>query len=200
MKASLHASFATLTGSVVLLLSASAFAAGEPCLNDTDCPGTECGSEVCNWNKPLENPANPDKPYTCNPAGTDPKGKDGWCSDNSADYCKCKALGATCTSNFFYCSFTRPQDAPAGSTGGAGTGGAGTGGGGASTGGGGTTSTGGTTAGTGGSGAATGGSAAAPAPAADEGGCSVSAPRGGSSVALGLGLLGLGYALARRRR
>lgn len=213
MKASLRASLSTLLGSAVLLLAATSFADGEDCLNDTDCPGTECGSAVCNWNKPKLNPADPNKPYTCNPAGTDAKGHDGWCSDHNNDFCKCKALGATCSANNFYCTFTKPADAPAGSAGGAGsTGGASTGG--ASTGG--ATGTAGTsvigTAGTApaGTGGATGtagttstgtaGTATAPA-AEDDGGCSVRTPAGTrGGAALGVGLLGLGYALLRRRR
>jgi MYXO-CTERM domain-containing protein len=212
MKASLRTSLSTLIGSAVLLLAATSFADGEDCLNDTDCPGSECGSAVCNWNKAKPNPTNPDKPYTCNPAGTDPKGKDGWCSDRNSDFCKCKALGATCSSNTFYCTFTKPEDAPPGaaggsaSTGGASTGGASTGG---STGTAGSSvigtagtapaGTGGTTGTAGTASTGTAGTKAAPA-AEDEGGCSVSAPAGKSGAALGLGLLGMGYALLRRRR
>jgi MYXO-CTERM domain-containing protein len=198
MKASLRASFAPLIGSVVLLLSATSLAAGEPCINDIDCPGggDVCGGEVCNWNKPQG-----DK-FTCNAAGTDPKKSDGWCT-TTAD-CKCRDEGATC--KIPYCTFTLAADAPptgaggGGSTGGnasTGGGGAATGGGGASTGTAGTTSTG--TAGTASTGTA--GTTSAPPPAADEGGCSVAVPAGKSSgLAFGLGLLGLGYALVRRRR
>jgi MYXO-CTERM domain-containing protein len=208
MKASLRASLSTLLGSAVLLLAATSFAEGEGCLNDTDCPGAECGGEVCNWNKPLASPADPNKPYTCNPAGTSPKGSDGWCSDHNADFCKCKALGAKCSPTV-YCSFTKPSDAPAGAAGGAAsTGGASTGG--ASTGTAGTSvigTAGSAPAGTGGStgtagttSTGTAGTSTAPA-AEDEGGCSVRTPAGkGGGAALGLGLLGLGYALLRRRR
>ena len=190
MKALLRASFASLVGSVALLSAPAAFAVGEDCLNDTDCPGTECGTDVCSWNMPKTNPTNPDKPYTCVAVGTDPmasKGKEGWCSDKNSDFCKCKAQGATCSSNIFYCTFVKPSDAPAGS-GGSGSGGTSVGTAGTTT----TTPTAGTSA--------TGGSSSAPA-AAEEGGCSVSAPgRVNTGIAAGVALLGLGVAFARRRR
>lgn len=205
MKALLRASLASLVGSAALFSSSLALAMGENCLNDTDCPGAECGGEVCNWN--LTNPvANIDKPYTCNPAGTDPKGKDGWCSDKDSNFCKCKAQGATCGTNFFYCSFTKPSDAPAGG------GGSGSGGSGSSTAGtgsataGSSSATAGSSSATAGSssttaGSSSGGSGSTPAPAAaDEGGCSVSAP-GRSNTGLALGALAaLGLVLSRRRR
>ena len=187
MKASLRRSVATLVGSVTLLLAPAAFAQ-DACLNDTDCPGggAVCGGDVCNWNKPLPTPlADPNKPYTCNPAGTDPKGMDGWCSDANAAFCKCQGMGAKCSG--VWCTFTKPSDAPP-ATGGGGTGAGGM-----------------PTAGTATGGAATGGTATAgtgtTAPPAEEGGCSVSVPgRTGTGTALGLGLLGLGLVLARRRR
>ena len=195
MKASLRASFAALASSVALLVASTALAEGEACFNDDDCPGTACGDSVCNWSKSAAVPDG-DKRFYCNPAGSQPKGNDGWCTDDTD--CKCKAQGATCGgSNHPYCTFTKASDAPAGggTAGAASTGGSATGGTPASAG---TTSTAGTatTAGT----TSSGGTGAAPAPA-DEGGCSVSAPRAsGSGVAFGLGLLGLGYVLARRRR
>jgi MYXO-CTERM domain-containing protein len=177
MKASLRRSVATLVGSVTLLLAPAAFAQ-DACLNDTDCPGggAVCGGDVCNWNKPLPAPlADPNKPYTCNPAGTDAKGMDGWCSDASAAFCKCQAQGAKCSG--VWCTFTKPEDAPP-ATGGGGMAAGGMAAGGMATGGTGTT-----------------------APPAEEGGCSVSAPGStGTGAALSLGLLGLGLAFARRRR
>jgi len=193
MKASLRASFAALASSVALLVASTALAEGEACFNDDDCPGTACGDSVCNWSKSAAVPDG-DKRFYCNPAGSQPKGNDGWCTDDTD--CKCKAQGATCGPGP-YCTFTKASDAPAGggTAGAASTGGSATGGTPASAG---TTSTAGTatTAGT----TSSGGTGAAPAPA-DEGGCSVSAPRAsGSGVAFGLGLLGLGYVLARRRR
>jgi hypothetical protein len=63
---------------------------------------------VCNWTKPSEI-GTPDKPYTCNPAGTSPKSMDGWCTSDAN--CKCLGLGAKCVG--VYCSFTKPTDAPA---------------------------------------------------------------------------------------
>ena len=79
------------------------------CFNDTDCPDQACGGDVCNW--ALISPyGTPDRPYTCNPAGTDPKGRDGWCT--SDENCKCYAQGARCLAP--YCTFTHPGDAPGG--------------------------------------------------------------------------------------
>lgn len=192
MKPLLRGSLAALIGCATFALSGVAFAAGEICFNDDDCPGggQVCGGDVCNWNK--QNPAGTtEKPYTCNPAGTDAKTMDGWCTDDSD--CKCKAEGAKCGG--IHCTFTKASDAPAG-TGGSGTAGS--------------TSTAGTTA-SGGSGTAgststagttaSGGSGSTPAPAADDGGCSISVPANRTSGALlALGVAGLGLALARRRR
>jgi len=149
-------------------------------MKDTDCPGAECGGDVCNWNLPQG-----DK-FTCNPAGTTPpkagKPADGWCTTN--DNCKCKAQGATCAAP--YCSITK---APAGTAG---------------TGAGGAAPTAGTasTAGTATAGTAAGGTGpTTPAPAADSGGCTMSVPGGANTgLALGVGLLGLGVAFVRRRR
>jgi MYXO-CTERM domain-containing protein len=183
MKALLRGWLATVLGSAVFMTAPLAFAEGEACFNDTDCPGTECGGEVCNWNKHHPTPVG-DKAYVCNPAGTSPKGSDGWCT--TVDHCKCKAQGAKCTT--VYCSFTKASDAPM-STAGTGTGGS------ASTAG--TSSTGGSAAGT-----AAGGTATKP-PAAEEesSGCSVASPAStGGGIALALGLVGVGAAFARRRR
>jgi hypothetical protein len=70
------------------------------CTNDDDCVATpECGGEICDWTTIN---------HTCKPAGTGPKGTDGWC-EVTAD-CKCAAMGATCVN--LYCTFTRPCDAP----------------------------------------------------------------------------------------
>jgi MYXO-CTERM domain-containing protein len=188
MKALLRGSLASLLGFAALFAAPVALADGEPCINDDDCPGTECGTAVCNWNKPQAGGK-----FTCNPAGTDPpmngKPKDGWCTTN--DDCKCKAQGATC-STAPYCTFTTP---PAGSAG-TGAGGSAPTAGTPSTAG--TTSTAGaSTAGT----TSTGGTGTTPAPAADSGGCSLSVPGGtNTGLALGVGLLGLGVAFARRRR
>lgn len=184
MKALLRGTLTSLFGLAALFVAPVALADGEPCINDTDCPGTECGSAVCNWNKPQGSM------FTCNPAGTDKpvggKPKDGWCT--TSDNCKCKAQGATCATAP-YCTFTTP---PAGSGG---------------TGAGGTASTAGTTSSTAGTAttptagtASTAGTAAKPAEE-ESGGCSVSVPGGtNSALALGVGLAGLGFALARRRR
>jgi MYXO-CTERM domain-containing protein len=183
MKALLRGSLATFVGSVALFSASTAFAEGEPCINDTDCPGAECGGEVCNWNKPQG-----DK-FTCNPAGTvAPVGgmpKDGWCT--TVDNCKCKAQGATCAAP--YCTITKP---PAGSAGTSAGGSASTAG---------TSSTTAGTATTPTAGTASGGSGTKPAASDDGGGCSVGVPGGSNTgLALGVGLVGLGLALARRRR
>jgi hypothetical protein len=100
---------------VVLWLLASAAAARpivyQGCFNDTDCGGPECGGAVCDWTQPVPNPVDPEKPYTCVPAGTGPKGQEGWCTSTNGDAnCKCRDLGAKCVG--VYCTFTRPQDAP----------------------------------------------------------------------------------------
>lgn len=190
MKASLRTSLATLVGSVALFVAPAAFAAGEPCFNDTDCPGggAVCGADVCNWNVQHPAPVG-DMAYTCVTAGTDPKGQDGWCTFDAmaADphqHCKCKGEGAKCVG--VHCTFTKPDQAPPGGTAGSGAGGTGAGTAGAAT----TAGTAPTTAGTG-----------STAPPAEEGGCSMSVPGGSNTgTALGVGLLGLGLALARRRR
>jgi hypothetical protein len=182
MKASLRRSVATLVGSVALFVAPAAFAAGEPCFNDDDCPGggnTTCGGDVCNWSMSHPMPDG-DKVYTCVPAGSGTKGKEGWCTDNTD--CKCASLGATCVAP--YCTFTKPDQAPAGGGGSGAGGGSGTSG---------APSTAGTTT--------TAGTASMPAAPADEGGCSVGAAgRTGTGAALGLSLAGLALALLRRRR
>jgi hypothetical protein len=198
MKALIRGSLASLIGSVALFVAPAAFAEGEPCINDVDCPGNgaACGGDVCNWNK---SSGDASKPYACNPAGSEtPKGNDGWCTNNSD--CKCMGQGATCRAP--HCTFTKASEAPAG--GGSASGGSASGGTSSSGSAGapataaGTTSTGGTgttpTAGT--------GSTTTPAPAADSGGCSVSAPgRSNTGLVLAFGVVaGLGVALSRRRR
>lgn len=186
MTAFLRTSLATFVASITLFIASTAVADGEACYNDIDCPGTACGDAVCNWNKIAAIPMG-QKVFACNPAGTQPAGEDGWCTTD-AD-CKCRDQGATCVAP--YCTFTKPM---AGSTGGAP----------AAAGGtpatpGGTSSTGGSTSSPGGMPSSTGGAAVTPAPA-DDGGCSVSAAgRTGSAAALGVGLLALGFAFARRR-
>lgn len=185
MKALLRGTLATLVGSVALFAASSASAAGEPCFNDNDCPGggQVCGGDVCNWNKSHPTPDG-NKAYTCNPAGTDPKPNDGWCTGDAT--CKCAPQGAKCVG--VRCTFTLAKDAPAGT--------AGTATGGTAAGGSAATAGSATTAGT-----ATGGTASTPAPAADEGGCSVSTPGStNTGIALAVGLAGLGLAFARRRR
>jgi MYXO-CTERM domain-containing protein len=172
-----------LVGSVTLFVASTALADGEACFNDIDCPGTACGDAVCNWTKSAATPMG-DKTFACNPAGSQPATKDGWCTKDSD--CKCAGQGATCKAP--YCTFTKPM-AGAGGTGAGGT---------ASTAG--TSSTAGaaTTAGTG---TTTAGTGSTPAPAEDSGGCSLSVPGGtNTGLALGVGLLGLGLAFARRRR
>ena len=198
MKAFFRGSLATLVGSMALFVASTALADGEACYNDSDCPGTACGDAVCNWTK-YAMPAVGMKAFACNPAGSQtPVNMDGWCTTD--DDCKCKSLGAKCQAgnNIPHCTFTKPGDAPAGS-GGSAAGGSSAGGSSA----GGSTSAAGTTtstAGTGPTASAGTGSTAAPASNTSSG-CSVSAPIGGrGGAALALGVLGLGFALSRRRR
>jgi hypothetical protein len=75
---------------------------GAACYNDDDCPGSACGGEVCNWTKTATTPIGM-KSFYCNAAGTQPDGKDGWCTTD-AD-CKCVSQGAKCIAP--YCTFTR---------------------------------------------------------------------------------------------
>jgi hypothetical protein len=149
----------------IICATATARAQTNPpsCINDIDCAATPaCGGDVCDW---VAAPT-----MTCKPAGTQPKGTDGWCMVNSD--CKCAAMGATCNANFS-CTFTRACDAPGAPGCGAGGSGAGGSGAGGSTG----------TAGTGGGG--------------DSGGCSVAAT--GDKHWAGLLLAGLLLVLSRRR-
>src|SRR5437660_126813 len=67
---------------------------GLSCFVDTDCPGTACGTEVCEFFS-----------MVCQPAGTQP-GMDGWCHVDTD--CKCHSLGATCNTLTFLCTFTQP--------------------------------------------------------------------------------------------
>jgi hypothetical protein len=77
-----------------------------PCFTDTDCPGTTCGSQVCNGG-------------ACTPAATGPAGQDGFC--NGTPNCKCASFGATCGTAPFpgACSFTTPPAGGSGSSTGA---------------------------------------------------------------------------------
>jgi hypothetical protein len=129
---------------LVLLAASRADAQTQACTKDTDCPGTECGGQVCFMNSGLGN---------CYPANTQGASglSDGWCADSGGtaqnSNCKCASMGATCQG--FFCSFTIPPG---------GTGGGGGGGGGA-------TGTGGSGTGTGGSGGGDSGCSVAGAPA-----------------------------------
>ncbi|HEY7375586.1 MAG TPA: hypothetical protein VIF57_25740 [Polyangia bacterium] len=126
MKCTLLAAF------VSLFAAATAAAQTNPasCTNDIECVATpQCGGDVCDWNG---TPA-----QRCRPAGTSPKGMDGWCTADTD--CKCMAMGATCDTSTLRCTFTRPCDGPdggscttgsGGSSGTAGSGGGGGGGGG----------------------------------------------------------------------
>ena len=109
-----------LAGIVSLGAARSVAAATNPttCVNDIDCVATpQCGGDVCDYNV---------QPPVCKPAGSQPKGQDGWCTHDTD--CKCMGQGATCVSLF--CTFTRPCDAPdAGPCGAGGSGGGGTSGG-----------------------------------------------------------------------
>jgi len=153
------------------------------CVNDNDCPGTACGSDVCSYL--TATPA-------CTAAGQARAGMDGWCATD-AD-CKCQSLGATCMVP--YCTFTTPPDASTSSgTSTSGTSTSGTSTSGTSTSG--TTSTGGTSSGTA-SGSSTSGGTIEPTSTS---GCAMSQPAGAASRwAFGLVALGTCVALARRRR
>ncbi len=179
MKALLRGTLATLVGSVSLFVASSALAEGEACYNDIDCPGTACGDAVCNWSKQAATPVGK-MVFACNPAGSQPDRQDGWCTTD-AD-CKCAGQGAVCKAP--YCTFTKPKPGGAGGTGAGGvTGTAGSA----------------TTAGTGTAGTPTGGTGSKPAEESSS--CSVSVPGGANTgLALGVGLIGLGLAFARRRR
>lgn len=187
MNAVIRRSMATLFALAAVVAAPAAFAEGEACFNDDDCPGggAVCGGDVCNWSKSAATPVG-ENIFYCNPAGSQPKAADGWCTDDSD--CKCKGEGATCKQT--YCTFTKPGDAPAGS-GGSGAGGA------SSTAG--TTSAAGTTSTAGAP--STAGSGSTSKPAEESSSCSVASPAStGGGIALALGMLGLGAAFARRRR
>jgi hypothetical protein len=100
MKLTSLALTAVAAGLSVLAWTRSATAA---CTVDTDCPGTTCGSQVCDWTQ---------TPHACVAAGQHPAGQDGWCTQ-SGD-CKCASLGASC--NITYCSFTTAPAAGSGSS------------------------------------------------------------------------------------
>jgi hypothetical protein len=76
------------------------------CFTDTDCPGTTCGSEVCNLG-------------SCEPAGLALLGQEGNCA--GTPNCKCASLGATCGTATFpgACTFTTPPIGGSGSSAGA---------------------------------------------------------------------------------
>ena len=93
-----------LTAITCLFAAGTASAQSNPatCVNDIDCIATpQCGGDICDW-------SNIAAGMHCKPAGSQPKGQDGWCTTD-AD-CKCKDMGATCVAAF--CTFTRPCDAP----------------------------------------------------------------------------------------
>jgi len=188
MKVLLRGTLATLLGSVTLLVASAAWAEGEACYNDDDCPNPACGGDVCNWLKAALKPDGR-KAYYCQPAGKAPKGSDGWCESDAN--CKCKDMGATC--QIPYCTVVQP---PAGA-GGSASGGAAAGGSAA----GGSATAGGApaTAGAPTSSAGTGTAPTTPA-SSDSGGCSVSAPGNAGSAALLLAAAGVGFAFTRRRR
>ncbi|HEX3696202.1 MAG TPA: MYXO-CTERM sorting domain-containing protein [Polyangia bacterium] len=158
----------SLIAGLCLLLSGRAFAAPNPtsCINDVDCMATPtCGGEVCDFTGTGK----------CIAADATKHPMDGWCtSSHGDDDCKCKGQGAKCVG--FYCTFTLPSQAPAG-TGGASAG------------------TGGSSAGTGGTSGSTDGGTSS----SGSSGCSVAggAPAGLSLIA-GLGLIG--FAVRRRSR
>ena len=86
----------------------AAIAANNPtsCTNDIDCVATpQCGGDVCTYTASGS--------MTCTPAGTGPKGADGWCTVDTD--CKCYAQGARC--NVVYCTFTTPSNSIDGSAG-----------------------------------------------------------------------------------
>jgi len=174
-----------LAALVCLLTSGGARA--QSCVNDVDCPNAACGGEVCDYSTGTP---------TCKAAGSQPKGMDGWCTQDSD--CKCASLGAKCDRSLVFCTFTKPSDAP-----GAGNGGHGGGSGGSAG------ATGGTvgSAGAGRSSAqGTGGAGAAGHAGSSDGGSSGGCSIAGASTpgeALGYGLLaslGLAAAVFRRRR
>lgn len=94
-----------LTPWAFLLGYHDANAANNPtsCTNDIDCIATpDCGGDVCTYTSSGS--------MTCTPAGTGPKGADGWCTADTD--CKCYAQGARC--NGVYCTFTTLSSTSAG--------------------------------------------------------------------------------------
>lgn len=172
-----------LAGLVCMLTSGGARA--QSCVNDVDCPDAACGGQVCDYSTGTP---------TCKPAGGQPKGTDGWCTQDSD--CKCASLGAKCDQSLVFCTFTKPSDAPGAGNGGHGGGSAGAAG---ATGAGGAQGTGGSAQGTGGVGAA---GHAGSSDGGSSGGCSIagaSTPGEARGCAL-LASLGLAAAVFRRRR
>ena len=175
----------------LVCLLASGGARAQSCVNDVDCPDATCGGQVCDYST-----GSP----TCISAGSQPKGTDGWCTQDSD--CKCASLGAKCDQSFVFCTFTKPSDAPGAGNGGHG---GGVGSAGATGTGGGSVGSGGATGAGGGSGQGTGGAGAA-GPAGNNdgssGGCSIAAastPGDAPGCAL-LASLGLAATVFRRRR
>jgi len=76
-----------------------------PCYNDTDCPGSACGGDVCDWTKSHPRPIG-DKVFLCAPASAMNRGHDGWCTTDAN--CKCASVGAKCIAP--YGSFTLPRE------------------------------------------------------------------------------------------
>jgi hypothetical protein len=100
-RAGSQASAGTATGVAGGTMMPMPTPAPQPCFNDTDCPNSSCGGEVCNWTKAHPQPVG-DKVFVCDPAGLQPAGRDGWCTRD--ENCKCIAQGARCIAP--YCSFT----------------------------------------------------------------------------------------------
>jgi uncharacterized membrane protein YgcG len=157
---------------LLLVSFARPVSAQEECINDVDCPGAECGGQVCQW---LESG------IQCMAAGSQPEGRDGWCTETSD--CKCRGEGATCVPP--YCTFVTSRSGSGGAVGSGGAGSGGTSG----------TSSGGTSGGSSGS--------AGSRPAPDDGessGCAVGAPSGAQRPLAALFTVLLLAGLARRRR
>jgi hypothetical protein len=93
-------------------LLAAGRADAQTCMFDTDCPGTECGGQVCISSSGSGH---------CADANTEGASglNDGWCLNDTA-HCKCASLGAVCN---IFCSFTIPPTGTGGTTGGGGAGG-----------------------------------------------------------------------------
>jgi hypothetical protein len=90
---------------LVLLTTTLTAVAQVECINDDDCPGAECGGEVCQWLA---------EGNTCMPPGSMPEGQDGWC-ETDLD-CKCRDQGATCAAA--RCTFVVSRNGSGGSGGG----------------------------------------------------------------------------------